>query len=176
MTAQVPADGTLRCPWRRRLPRRTDPSISDLVERLRDPPTLKLRRTTFARMRCSRGQACERRLVRKGDSNPHGIATASPSSWPICCAGADCRASCGRMVSRSVLQRTHATTLFAQIRTRIAAGSTGDCGGWTEKHLARQNLEPAEISVEFAHRRTPSRHHGPASGVAGWRRRRAVRV
>ena len=27
----------------------------------------------------------ERRLVRKGDSNPHDLATASPSSWCVCC-------------------------------------------------------------------------------------------
>ena len=28
-------------------------------------------------------------MVRKGDSNPHGIATASPSSWSIYCAVAN---------------------------------------------------------------------------------------
>ena len=34
--------------------------------------------------RSSLGLTGERSLVRKGDSNPHGIATASPSSWCVC--------------------------------------------------------------------------------------------
>jgi hypothetical protein len=58
-------------------------------------------------------------IVRKGDSNPHGIATASPSSCSIRCAEANLLIFCGRLPGGSVLQCTLATSLFAHSRTNV---------------------------------------------------------
>ena len=63
---------------------------------------------------------CERR-----DSNSHALASASPSSWLKTCAHVNRRASCKRILSRSVLTCTPATTVFAQIRTRPARRQRG---------------------------------------------------
>ena len=60
----------------------------------------------------------------RGDSNPHGIATASPSSWKICCAVANGRVSYGRMMDTSVLTRTPALQLDPEVLLEVVVHAT----------------------------------------------------